>query len=234
MPTAQSSTKPTKVDHGDYRCHLELNGKTIYFRKWRVKDRIALESAQGQSEVRQVLVYNCLEDKDIVLDDYEYQYVLIKLREASVGDEIKYNFVCNHCRAKFDYTAKISETMEPIHATYEPIVVDGYRIELGEVSNRGAYESVIFGIKDITERKIADMVMHIRAINGNMKLGYKDLMNLITEMDVDVFQEIWNQWNQVHFRLNRIHRVECPFCKKTMLIEFDDMPGFFPEKWNMQ
>lgn len=223
-----------KPDHGDYRQKLVLNGREIWFRKWRVKDRIALESAQGQSEVRQTLVYNCLEDKSVVLDDYEYQYVLIKIREASVGDDIKYEFICPHCNTKFDHVAKLSDTMEPIHATYEPIIVDGYRIELGEVQNRSAYESVIFNIKDITERKIADMVMHIRAVNGNMKLGYKDLMDLITEMDVDLFQEIWNQWNQVHFRINRIHKVECPFCKKSILMEFDDLPGFFPEKWNMQ
>ena len=221
-------------DHGEYKYHFTLNGKELYFRKWRVKDRIALENAEGQSAVRQVLVYNCLEAKDIVLDDYEYQYVLIKLREASVGDGIDYEFICSHCNEKFTYKSKISDTMEPIHATYEPIVIEGYRIELGEVLNRKAYEKVIFGIKDITERKIADFVMHIRAINGNVKLGFKDLMAIITELDVDTFQDIWNQWSQVHFRINRIHKVECPHCRGLMMMEFDDLPGFFPEKWNMK
>lgn len=221
-------------DHGEYKCMFTLNGKEIWFRKWRVKDRIALERAEGQSAVRQTLVYNCLEDKDLVLDDYEYQYVLIKIRQASVGDTIKYNFVCSKCNTPFEYESSIDKTMEPIDANYNPIEVEGYRIELGPVINRKAYEDVIFGIEDITERKIADMVMHFRAINGNMKLGYKDTMAIITEMDVDVFQDIWNQWDQCHFRLNRIHPVNCPECNKEMLIEFDDLPGFFPEKWKME
>lgn len=223
-----------KEDHGEYKFSINLNNKQLYFRKWRVKDRIKLESAEGQSAVRQCLVYNCLEDKSIALDDYEYQYVLIKIRQASVGDGIKYSFICNHCQQKFDYDSKISDTMEPIHATYEPIVTDMYRIELGDVNNRKAYEDVIFNLQDITERKIADMVMHIKSINGNMKLGFKDIMDLISDMDVDVFQEIWNQWQQVHFRINRIHEIECPHCHNKMLVEFDDLPGFFPEKWNMQ
>lgn len=223
-----------KPDHGEYKHSFMLNGKELYFRKWRVKDRIALERAEGQSAVRQCLVYNCLEDKGIALDDYEYQYVLIKLRQASVGDDIRYNFVCNSCHERFDHDSHLTDTMEPIHATYEPIITDRYRIELGEVPNRKAYEDVIFGLNDITERKIADMVMHIRSINGNLKLGYKDIMDVFSEMDVDEFQEIWNQWNQVHFRINRIHEVTCPHCGSTMLIEFDDLPGFFPEKWNMQ
>lgn len=221
-------------DHGEYKYSLMLNGREIFFRKWRVKDRIALETAEGQSAVRQCLVYNCLEDKDIALDDYEYQYVLIKLRQASIGDDIDYNFICNNCHTKFDHKSKITDTMEPISATYNPIVTDMYRIELGEVQNRKAYEDIIFKLNDITERKIADMVMHIKSINGNMKLGFNDIMELVSEMDIDVFQDIWNQWNQTHFRINRIHEIECPHCHSKMVVEFDDLPGFFPEQWNMQ
>lgn len=224
----------TNNEHGEYNNSFILNGREIYFRKWKVKDRIALEKAESQSDVRQNLVYNCIEDKTIVFDDYEYQYVLIKLRQASIGDEITYHFSCEHCQTPFEYVSSLEETMEPIMANYAPIEVPGYKIEVGPVHNRKAYEKELFSISDISTRKIADFAMHIIAINGNRKYGFRDIMDILVELDVDTFQNIWNAWNQMHFRLNRVHRIECPHCNSSMLVTFDDLPGFFPEKWNMR
>jgi len=34
--------------------------------------------------------------------------------------------------------------------------------------------------------------------------------------------------------MNNCSEVECPHCQSTELYEFDDLPEFFPNSWNLK
>ena len=73
---------------------LMFNGRTLHFRKWKVKDKFELDKAKTLSEIRKVLVYNCL-DEHCILDLDEYNYVLFLLILTMVYSYQSYNAYIN-------------------------------------------------------------------------------------------------------------------------------------------
>ena len=67
-----------------FKFKIVIRDKTIEFRKWKVKDRKNLLQASNDVERRKALVYNCIKDQNIALDNEEFNFVLEKIRSVSV------------------------------------------------------------------------------------------------------------------------------------------------------
>ena len=95
---------------------------------------------QTKEEIRNALVYNCLENPKIILDETEYEYILTCIRDKSLNKPSTYTFTCDECEEDFDHEVKVSEITKVIFNGYKPIQTRNFKIELQDIQNRKFYE----------------------------------------------------------------------------------------------
>ena len=192
-----------------------INNKVIKFRKWKVKDKFALDNAKTKEEIRNALVYNCLENPKIILDETEYEYILTCIRDKSLNKPSTYTFTCDECEEDFDHEVKVSEITKVIFNGYKPIQTRNFKIELQDIQNRKFYEEKMTS-KNKSELMYFDFILHIKSINDDETLTFDKIVEMFNDLDVDEFEEI-----------------ECPHCHTKMKVEYDTISrDFFPNLWN--
>jgi len=215
----------------EYPLNVRINRKRVYFRKWRVKDKNKfLNNKHDRVRVKEALVYDCLKD-ELNLSDEEYKYMLMVIRDASLPNEISYDFTCE-CGHSYVYTPKLTDIMKPVFNGYGVISAGDVSFEMQPIQNREFYESTMEGCSK-SEYVLFDFLLHIKTMNGDDCLSFDELLNEINNMDVDVFEDVFIQWNSMKFKVNNIAPVTCPKCSLKQLYEFDDLPNFFPETWDV-
>ncbi len=221
-----------ETDDPVFKYRIKIRDKVIEFRKWKVKDRKDFSAAQGSLEKRKALVYNCLKDPNTALDNEEYNFILEKIRAVSIKDEIGYNLQCSNCGKKFSLYVNINDVTDCAFSDYHPIEVENIKIELQDVKNRDFYESAMKVVKDINEKYITDFALHIKSINDNNSLSFQDVVNFILDLDIDIYEKIFKEWDLIRFKCVNLQSVICPHCNKETIYNFNDFPGFFPKSWN--
>lgn len=226
------SLQVEETDDPVFKHRIKIRDKVIEFRKWKVKDRKNFANAQGALEKRKALVYNCLKNPELPLDNEEYNFILEKIRAVSIKDEIGYNLKCSNCGKEFSLYVNINDVTDCAFSDYHPIEVDGIKIELQDVKNRDFYESAMKVVKDINEKYITDFALHIKSINDNTTLSFQDVVDFILDLDIDLYEEIFKQWDLIRFKCVNLQSVVCPHCSQETVYNFNDFPGFFPKSWN--
>lgn len=217
-----------KVDYHD----VTFNGRTIKFRKWKVKDKKALDKCENEIQKRKVYVYNCLENQNEPLDIEEYNYVLANIRDYSLDKELEYELVCPHCNENKTISMKASEAVVFKDANYEPLVHDDIIIEIGPIKSQELYESIVIQSITLSERYINDFAMHIITINGN-DVDYKEAIDFIDDLDVSVYEDIFEQWESKRAKCSFNHKIKCDKCNNESEYSFEDMKDFYPVSWNI-
>ena len=213
---------------------LDIHGKKINFRKWKIKDKnkfIEGTKIDNKKIIEEALVYDCLEDRNIPLTSEEYKYVLLQIRSNSISPFIEYKFKCDVCEKDYDYKANINVILVPNFNGYGTIISGDTEIEMGEIINKEVYDSVMEGCKSYEQEKIMDFIFHIKKIDDSDAFTLDMLIEKINNLDVQQGEDIFLQWEKMKFSLNDTHEVKCPFCDSTELIQFDDLPDFFPASW---
>lgn len=217
----------------EFNLNTTIRNKNIKFRKWKVKDKNKfIQNKENPEIIKQALVYDCIED-DVTLSDEEYKYMLMKIRQASISNPIAWIFSCTKCNETFEYEANLDEIMKPDFQEYGDLIEEDVIFTMGNIINQEFYDSKM-GESTIPEVSlITDFVLHIKSINDNDGYSFDDIIDYINDMDVDVFEKIMEKWETMRFKVNNIHEVTCPHCNNVELYEFDDLPGFFPDNWNI-
>ena len=215
-----------------YNYKVQVRDEILKFRKWKVKDRNKYVSNQGNTELmREALVYDCLENDNVALSDEEYKYVLCKIRDVSISDPIEYTFTCGSCGHEFDYNAKLSEIITCNKTKYGLIEAGNDSFVMGAIRNRKFYTDMTSGA-DENAQDFIDFILHIHSYNLNDAMTFDELTDAVNNLDIDVFENVYTQWEQMKFKVNNTHTVTCPECNEQETYEFDDLPGFFPSSWN--
>jgi hypothetical protein len=212
----------------------KIRDKNIKYRKWKVKDKKKfIKNINDPVLIKESLVFDCIEDKKIGLSDDEYKYMLIKIRESSIPNPIKFTFTCDKCYKDFDYNANLNDIMCTTFKHYTDIVFKDHIFTMGEIQNREFYESAIATVPDNEEKYLVDFILHIKAYNDNNGFEFEEINEVVNNLDVDIFEEIFKKWEDMRFKIDNIHDVECLHCQNEMKFEFDDLPGFFPDSWDL-
>ena len=217
-----------------YTFTFTLRDKKVNFRKWKVKDKKKfMENKRNTMLTKEALVYDCIEDKRIALSEEEYKYVLMKIREESVQEKVSYLFTCSACAEDFLYQADLNEIMKPEFKKYTDIVYKNHIFTISSIKNKEFYEEAMRSTTVTEERMLIDFILHVNAYNDNDGLSFSDINDIIINLDIDAFENIFKQWEEMRFKVNNVHAVKCPNCGVTEDYEFDDLPGFFPDSWNI-
>jgi hypothetical protein len=217
-----------------YDQELKLRDKTFKFRKWKVKDKKKyLENIQSTPMSREALVYDCMEDKKIALDEEEIKYVLIQIREASIKDPIEYTFTCENCNGQYDYSAKLSEIITLDGSNVGEIVSGSTSFEMGHVQNRDFYQGLVLSALHEEDKELIDFMLHIKSFNGNDGFTFDMLNDFVSNMDVKEFEVAFDKWQKMKLTTNNVSSVICPHCNHEEWYQFDALPGFFPASWRI-
>lgn len=222
----------TLIEKYDYS--VKIRDFNVKFRKWKVKDKKKfIANKDNKIALKESLVYDCLEDKKLALSEEEFKFMLIQIREASLSDKIEFNFICSNCDKEFNYIADLTEIMKGEYKNYGDISYKGHRFTIGSILNRDFYEEMIQNsILDETNYLI-DFMLHIKSYNDNDAFTFEELNEIINNLDIDIFEHIFTKWEEMRFKVNNIHNVICPHCNFEELYEFDDLPHFFPDSWDL-
>ena len=224
----------------EYKFNLKLRGKNVRYRKWKVKDKKKFISSLNNSknensakDAKDALVYDCLENKRLVLSEEEYKYVLVKIRSETLGTKYQYVLNCDQCNQNFDHFVNIDAIYEQKYSKYSEISAGTHSIKMTDLKSKEFYDQSMNSAINEEERYLIDFILHIQSYNDNDGLSFNDINNIISEIDIGEFEEIIRKWDKMKFRINTVHEVQCKNCSDKALYEFDVLPGFFPESWGI-
>lgn len=208
---------------------IDLGSKKVTIRKWKGKDKKAfiniLKSENPDpNDVVNTLVYSCVEE-DYVFSPDELRYLISRIRAYSFNEDIKIDSLCEKCLAVSKHDLKLSEIIRFRCDPIKSINVKGISIELGEIKNQQLY------LNYIEEDEIFDLLLRIKSINGNDAFTLDGLIEYFDELDIDIFEEIIQTWENSKFKVLDNNVLECKECKHKEEFYFDELPNFFPESW---
>jgi len=217
-----------------YDYTLTLRDRKLKFRKWKVKDKNKfLEATRNNDKalIKESLVYDCLEKSDIALSESEFKYVLVKIRQASIGDTASYNLQCSGCDQEFVFESNLDIIVKPSFEKYGTIKYNNVSVKMGNIANKKYYDEIIDAAETKEQVALMNFLMHIKELNDSDAFSFDQLIDFFNELEIDTAEGIFNQWDKMQFTLDILHDVECPNCGYLETYEFDFLPGFFPENW---
>lgn len=211
---------------------IKLNNKELTIRKWKAKEKKeflnVIKTSDDLNSLQDVLVYNCIEEK-VALSADEFKYVMTQIRSYSLGDEIQLEFYCDNCKVKFLNTIKLNEIVKPVISNINEIKTKNYKIKIGDIKNVNYYREIIKN--NPLEEKDYDFYLRISSINGDDSMTLEETIEMFNEMDIDEFDSIFSQWEDIRFKIDDSADIQCKSCGSTVRYSFDEIPGFFPPAW---
>lgn len=213
---------------------VELNGKRIRFRKWKGKDKksfIQQIKEYGLDNVSlektmDILVHRQLEsNKEDIFSQDEYRYLLQKIRQYSLGEDMSTELYCEECQSPFTHEYKISDVIRPLHESLEDYDDGEVFIKFGGIKNKKLY------LEAVQENKELEIFYRIDEFNGSKAHSVESLMEEFEDLDLDQIENIVNYFEENKFSIDDIQEVECPHCQHKTPYEFDEIPDFFPQSW---
>lgn len=216
---------------------------TIHYRKWRVKDKKALEASRTLTDMKYALVLNCIEYKEneykFALDNEEVNFLLHNIRRESVHKPLKHTFVCPECGHTCVKEINLDDIVTTVGGEYEiegKVTVGPNNIEFGNPGDQEIYNEFM-SLDDPGDFQlfIMDMILHIKKFNDIEVSNRDDLIKVIKEIDElesDVADELVEKWNDIRYKVIIDNKVECPECYSANKFNFEDLPGFYPSSWN--
>lgn len=222
-----------------YTNEINLPYRTIRVRKWKIKDKKNLNHARTLPEIKQALVYNCIEDgKDVVLDTEEFNFVLMKIRALTIQDNVTCEYVCPECGTTSTQSFNLSEVISTVGGDYSTLIaVGGNVFEMKVVDNAALYTKLTDLNEDPFSLFANDFALHVKSYNGIEIKTSKDHAEFLTwfdNLDADLGNEIFDQWLKMKFRIDYKKPIECSECGHIELANFVEMPDFFPKSWRIE
>ena len=217
----------------EFPYELELQGRKIKFRTWKLKDKEKLLKAKTNFEKKKVLVYDCLENPDTPLDYLEYEYVLFNIRNASLPTYItSYVIKCPNCGEVMKCNVHFSDILEKDNREYKEIKSGDITIKVDNIKNQKFYEEMISNIEEDEQKVLIDFVLHISEFNGRLDLSASDIVNILDNLEIEQFEDIFKQWNSMRFAYKTIGYVQCPECGREDQYDFKKLDNFYPKSWH--
>lgn len=212
---------------------VQVGNKTLTISKWKGKNKKEFikcinennqtSQVDNDSKIKDILVYSCI-NEDVILTPDEFRYVLSRIRAYSLGEDITINFYCPKCGETFEKIFQIKDIIKPEYKKLTEIKVDDLCIKIGDIKNKDIF------YEKIKEDNIYELLFKVKSFNDNDTFNLEELEELFDSLDIDILEKVLEIYEEHRFKIDDINSVECE-CGNTMIFEFDELPGFFPENW---
>ena len=209
---------------------VDLGHQQVNVRKWKAKDRKAFKQSLKTEEdisknILNTLINPCVKEK-CALGFTEVQYLFVKIRELSLGNDITFKYTCS-CGKKNAEAVKISDVNTFSFKPWAPIKTANHIIEIGNVPNIDFYNKKIF---DENYDSLWEIAFRVKSLDGDIAKGFDEIVEFLENLDIDECDEIMEQYHQMAFTINNVKGFTCS-CGKVNNFEFDEIPEFFPKSW---
>lgn len=206
---------------------LDLGGKIIHLKKWKVKDRRdfvkAIESGEDKQQAIKNLIYGSIKE-EVYLSESELNYVLIQLKKLSIVDEIEVNYFCDCGKLN-----KISTSLTQFEKIKKFNLTKSSNNDVQVVFNFPKDYNLVKEIINITKLEedtlFAEMLLHIKSVyyEGEMynNFTFEELFRFIESIPNDIYQSIIISWNTQKFMFNMGYENKCDCGIETTVVITD-------------
>jgi hypothetical protein len=216
----------------EYSFKTKVRNREVKYRKWKVKDKKKFTESiktEDQRGVLESLVYDCIEDKNIAFTMNEYKYLLLKIRNETMGSNFDFSFVCPKCDSEYTINENISEILTPVYNDYDIIKTKNNSLKMGPVKNKQVFLDYTKDVESSKELYLIEFLFQLEKINDNEMFTFEEANEFIDELDYDEACELFEQWEKMNFKLNDMKEETCPKCGDVHKCRFDDLPELYPE-----
>lgn len=230
----------------EYPHSLTIRDQVINYRSWKLKDKSKYTSliadvekrkdsltSADQSDFtrafRQILVLDCIE-QDIVLNNDEFQHIMVQIRSKSINHGIVLEMECSNCSADYDHELDIIKVLVSTASNFKTLNAGKLSLEFKRPINQKMYNDLQSRASSEFEALYIDFIQHIYTVNGDI-LTSEEKIELFNEQDVNDIEKIFAEWEPMRFKTNRLSSSQCTSCSHIEEFIVDDIPGFFPISW---
>lgn len=228
-----------KVQTPSYSLTLPSSGKKIEFRPFLVKEQkallIAMESPEdnAMTETTLAVVQACLFDKVNVkqLPKVDVDYIFMKLREKSVGEQIELVVTCSDCKKTQDYifdVTKIKVDKSENHSNNIQISPD-----MGLIMRLPTFNEVSDLMNDYTVENIYKTVVQCieqiydsETVYLTKDMKYQDIENWVDDLTQEQYEKLEEFYKTAPRLVSQIEYT-CKSCGKEHKIELEGIEDFF-------
>lgn len=212
------------------------NGRKVNFRPWTTKEEKEYLLAKqddriSEKEIFEILIKPCLETP-IVLTNDEMKYLIIKIREKSIGETFKLTYECQNCKTVNSKDIKFSDAVKFKPSNFKEITVEDVTIKFGPIKSQTAMEK-IFSAENKIDELIFNMVFSTEKIvyEGDELEAFKteDLLEFYNSLPTSIMDELANQFIDMIPETEISTKTKCFKCKDEKEWEINAIPNFLWE-----
>ena len=207
--------------------------KKVEISFWRAKtkkDFIKLfkekEENVSEQDIIDILIKPYIDNKEIWLSPEEVQYILIKIRELSIEDNLNFSVDCTLCNNSFNIDIPINE-LYTFKENNFPVEIKDY------VTFRELYDSNI--VEEFKEKykneyiplSLIIMLLHIENYKNTKITSFEQILEIYNNLTFKEEEILNKTYNENKASLDIEGKFICPHCETSDTYKFDVIPTFF-------
>lgn len=176
-----------------------------------------------EDEVMNALVIPYIDNVDQYYSADEIQYLLSKIREISIKDNIKFAIECEGCKEEIIVDAPISEVYSFTPSKF-PITIDD--VEWGDLPK---FNTLKKAVESYPEERASDLnlLLHIKSYKGLQITSLGEIIDIVDNLDIESVNKISDDFSSIDSKFEIGMKIECLSCKYKKKYFFDIIPSFF-------
>jgi len=209
------------------------SNKEVTITPWKAKSKKAFiklfddgKDVRG-TELVDVLIRPNIDKPDIFLSPDEAQYLLIKIKEISVGTEIAFGMTCDNeeCGKEFDVDLTFDDVIKYTPNSYPS---KGDIFVWRDIPTQKIYDDIMRKNPDEPFDDI-ELILHIDEFNGEPSTSFGSMQEKIDNLSLKSTDYMEDEYIKVRSNLDLSAIIKCPHCDYSDDYEFDLIPNFFTE-----
>ena len=222
-----------------YDYSLKLGNKELKFRPWTTKEEKNYFLARDDESVTpekifDILVRPCLEDKTAIFSLEETKYILIKIREVSIGGSFSLRFTCpnEECKSTNIKDVSLTECVTFKEPTYGIATAEDVTITFGRVKSKSALEKISLA-KNTVEKFFLEMVFSVEKIKYKSQefesFTAEEVGDFLDSLPTKIMDKISEEFIKMKPLLSIKTKQKCFKCGKETEVHLEKIPNFLWE-----
>jgi hypothetical protein len=216
---------------------IDLGDRKINFRPWTTKEEknylLALdeENPFTEKQVYDILIKPCLETP-IILDQEEMKYVLIKIREVSIGESFNLVYTCEECDSINNKSILLTDSVNFKNSEYSETTVKDVTIKFGPIKSESALEKISL-TDNIVDELLLKMVFSTEKIISQGKeyeaFTSAEVSEFYDSLPTIIMDELVEKYKEMLPKLDIKMNCSCFKCGHKETFNLDSIPNFLWE-----
>ena len=178
-----------------------------------------------EDDILRVLLYPYVNTKNIYLSDDEKQYLLVKIRDISLPQDIEYTINCSNCDGIIDVRCKPLEMVNYQENQY-PVIKNDILWEDLQGDTKPLIQSIIRKYGDYLPQTI-EMLLHIKKYKDEEITDFEKMIEIYEDLSLMESETIVDTYDEVKSKMLIEKDIKCDLCEFEDTYYFDTIPDLF-------